>query len=307
MVTRSALVVDDSKSARFALRRYLENRHYRVEAVESAAEAISFLRQHRPGVIFLDHIMPGTDGFEALRAIKSDERVADIPVVICSSNEGVEFNAFARSVGATDVLPKPPNPEHLTRILDGLNPFSFTPAVTSTQEIDQSRFDLVDAATVPDKIPQAEARWADRIVDLYELTADPMPESSSSLPPRVQLSTGLLTEQIEHLREAVDTLRAQMEQARVPSAVEIDAGAATEGLGRRLDQMHAEWVAQLAAVHARLDKLAQSQAEQFERMLDALRRSTVEESRIVAERAAKAAVSKLVEQFSQALAGTFSS
>lgn len=119
-MSRSALVVDDSKSARFALRKYLEGHAYKVDTAESAQEALDFLRRNQPEVIFLDHVMPGTDGFEALRAIKADPRTEAIPVVICSSNEGPGFNDEARERGASGVLQKPPSPEQLSRILTGL-------------------------------------------------------------------------------------------------------------------------------------------------------------------------------------------
>ena len=124
MSAKTALVVDDSKSARFALRRYLENHQYKVETAESAEEAYNMLRAHRPEVIFLDHVMPGTDGFEALKHIKSDPATGSIPVVICSSNEGAQFTEDARTQGATHVLQKPPSPERLSAILASLQKFS---------------------------------------------------------------------------------------------------------------------------------------------------------------------------------------
>ncbi len=120
MIGRSALVIDDSKSARFALRRYLEGHRYQVEAVESADDAMRYLEGSKPGVIFLDHVMPGVDGFTVLKNLRANAGTASIPVVICSSNEGPEFNAQARAAGANCVLQKPPNPEQLYRILDDL-------------------------------------------------------------------------------------------------------------------------------------------------------------------------------------------
>jgi len=120
MSRKSALVVDDSKSARFALRKYLESHSYAVETAGSAAEAMQYLEIQKPEVIFLDHVMPGTDGFDALQAIKSDPQTSSIPVVICSSSEGEDFNAQARARGAADVLQKPPSPQQLARVLDNL-------------------------------------------------------------------------------------------------------------------------------------------------------------------------------------------
>jgi CheY-like chemotaxis protein len=124
MSTKTALIVDDSRSARFALRRHLEHHAYQVETAESAEEAFSFLKTYHPAVIFLDHVMPGTDGFTALRFLKENPETDSIPVVICSSNEGVSFNAEARAKGAIDVLQKPPSPEELTRVLENLQALS---------------------------------------------------------------------------------------------------------------------------------------------------------------------------------------
>lgn len=124
MSNKTALVIDDSKSARFALRRHLEHHAYQVETAESAEEAYAFLKRHHPQVIFLDHVMPGTDGFTALSHLKSDPETDSIPVVICSSNEGAEFTAEARAKGAISVLQKPPTPEQLLQVLDNLQMLS---------------------------------------------------------------------------------------------------------------------------------------------------------------------------------------
>src|SRR3546814_10950181 len=81
----------------------------------------TLFRSQRPDLIFLDHIMPGIDGFAAMRQFKQDPATATIPVVICSSNEGDAFISEARDQGAVDVLPKPPTPEHLHRLLASID------------------------------------------------------------------------------------------------------------------------------------------------------------------------------------------
>jgi CheY-like chemotaxis protein len=119
-VNNLALVVDDSRSARFALRKFLETLSYQVDAVESGPDALSYLQQSQPSVIFLDHIMPGTDGFEVLRLIKANPQTYTIPVVICSSNEGEEFTQQALQRGAFDLLQKPPSLDQLAKVLEKL-------------------------------------------------------------------------------------------------------------------------------------------------------------------------------------------
>jgi CheY-like chemotaxis protein len=85
--------------------------------VESGPEALKFLRSNNPGVIFLDHMMPGMDGFETLAALKSNVRTAAIPVVMYTSREGDAYMGQALVLGAFDVLQKPANPDVLEQIL----------------------------------------------------------------------------------------------------------------------------------------------------------------------------------------------
>jgi CheY-like chemotaxis protein len=128
METKFALVVDDSKSARFALRKFLENQGYTVETAEGALEAYTCLKNRRPDVVFLDHLMPGIDGFDALRTIRREPEYARIPVIICSSNEGDDFVREARAQGASEILPKPPTPEHIERVLKRVRQAAAAPA-----------------------------------------------------------------------------------------------------------------------------------------------------------------------------------
>ncbi|MBL6750015.1 MAG: response regulator [Nevskia sp.] len=118
MTAKTILVVDDSRSARFAMRRFLENLGYAVETADNAEDALGYLSANAPEVVFLDHVMPGTDGLMALKAIKQDARTAWLPVVLCSSNEGEDFLREARASGAVDVLPKPPATEQLRAVLE---------------------------------------------------------------------------------------------------------------------------------------------------------------------------------------------
>lgn len=119
-MSKTALVVDDSKSARFALRKFLEGFNYKVEVAEDAHEACRKLIDWRPDVIFMDHIMPGIDGLDALRMLKADPHTSAIPVLLCSSNEGEDFWAQAKACGAIGVLQKPPSPQQLTQALANL-------------------------------------------------------------------------------------------------------------------------------------------------------------------------------------------
>ena len=106
MTARRALVVDDSRSARAFLSRVLERYDIAVDGVESAEQAIEYLTHQRPDVIFMDHLMPGMDGFQAVQAIKNNPRTATIPIMMYTSQEGELYLSQARALGAIGVLPK---------------------------------------------------------------------------------------------------------------------------------------------------------------------------------------------------------
>lgn len=117
MTAKRALVVDDSRSARAFLGRILERHNLVVDAAESAEAAIEYLERHRPDVIFMDHLMPGMDGFQAVRAIKNDPRTATIPILMYTSQEGELYLGQARALGALGVLPKQTRPADVTKAL----------------------------------------------------------------------------------------------------------------------------------------------------------------------------------------------
>jgi CheY-like chemotaxis protein len=117
MTAKRALVVDDSRSARAFLGRILERHDLIVDGVESAEEAIDYLTRQRPDVIFMDHLMPGMDGFQAVQAIKNDPRTATIPILMYTSQEGELYLSQARALGALGVLPKQTRPADVTKAL----------------------------------------------------------------------------------------------------------------------------------------------------------------------------------------------
>jgi CheY-like chemotaxis protein len=120
MMERRALVVDDSRSARAFLTRILERYELAVDGVESAEQAIEYLAHQRPDVIFMDHLMPGMDGFQAVQAIKENPLTATIPILMYTSQEGELYLSQARALGALGVLPKQIKHTDVAKVLDQL-------------------------------------------------------------------------------------------------------------------------------------------------------------------------------------------
>jgi CheY-like chemotaxis protein len=117
MGAKRALIVDDSKSARLFLARALEKYDIDVDSAESAEAAIDYLNSNRPDVIFMDHLMPGMDGLQAVQAIKNDPRTATIPIMMYTSQEGELYLGQARALGAVGVLPKQIKPTDVSKVL----------------------------------------------------------------------------------------------------------------------------------------------------------------------------------------------
>jgi CheY-like chemotaxis protein len=111
------LLVDDSKSARYALRLQLQRHGVEVDTAESAEAALEILKGTLPDAVLLDHMMPGLSGFEALEIIRADARTAHLPVVMCTSHEDPEFAAAAQRKGVVAILPKSVAPEKLPAVL----------------------------------------------------------------------------------------------------------------------------------------------------------------------------------------------
>lgn len=117
MTLKSALLVDDSKLARITLKKLLERHNLDVVMCASAQEALDYLKDGRPDVIFMDHLMPEMDGLEAMAKIKTDPETRHLPVVMCTGKEGDNYEETVKQAGAIGFLSKPPEPEHLERIL----------------------------------------------------------------------------------------------------------------------------------------------------------------------------------------------
>ncbi len=149
---KHALVVDDSKSARLVLRRMLEKHAQAVDTANSAGEALEFLIHNRPDVIFMDHMMPGMDGFEAVKAIKSNPATATIPILMYTSKGGDLYLSQARALGAAGILPKTIAPAELFDSLKhlGLVKDARSEAVSTDEEPASERAaDIEQRSTAP--------------------------------------------------------------------------------------------------------------------------------------------------------------
>ena len=110
-----------------------------VDSAKIAEPAIEYLATHRPDVIFMDHMMPGMDGFQAVQAIKNNPRTATIPIMMYTSQEGELYLGQARALGAVGVLPKQIKQADVSKVLYQLH------LVTDRRSDQQTSFKPLEA------------------------------------------------------------------------------------------------------------------------------------------------------------------
>ena len=108
----TVLVVDDEEYIRESLKTFLTEMGYRVIVASHGEEALDLAKKEGPEVIILDVKMPGIDGIETCRRLRSDEGTAVIPVIVATALR--ETLPAALDAGANDFVTKP---FHLTELL----------------------------------------------------------------------------------------------------------------------------------------------------------------------------------------------
>jgi CheY-like chemotaxis protein len=198
MGAKRALIVDDSRSARAFLSRILEKYEIDVDAAESAEQAIEYLGHHRPDVIFMDHQMPGMDGFQAVQVIKNNPRTAMIPIMMYTSQEGELFLGQARALGAVGVLPKQIKPADVSKVLYELH------LVPERRTDEQSTFRpiLVSTGSHPVGVSSNTANFNSvEIISAHDENPPPPPSPPSTA--GKPLTEGAMREMFADLRRAL--------------------------------------------------------------------------------------------------------
>ena len=111
------LVVDDSLTVRRVTQRVLQREGYRVATAKDGLEALERLAEERPVVLLSDIEMPRMDGFDLLRNVRADERLAGLPVVMITSRIAAKHRDYAIELGADHYLGKPFAEEELLALV----------------------------------------------------------------------------------------------------------------------------------------------------------------------------------------------
>lgn len=116
----TALIVEDSVTDMHVLSRCLQQGGLNVLTANSGEEALTKLNNHKPDIIILDVVLPGSSGFEICREIKSAAATSNIPIVICSTKGGEMDKFWGMKQGADAYLAKPVDQEEFVRTVKQL-------------------------------------------------------------------------------------------------------------------------------------------------------------------------------------------
>ena len=116
-MSKKTLIVDDEKLILISTRIVLESVGFEIVTAASGEEALVTARAAKPGLILLDIMMPGIDGWETLSRLKEDPELKEIPVIIFTAREHSRGRQLAREMGAVDYFQKPFEPDELIDIV----------------------------------------------------------------------------------------------------------------------------------------------------------------------------------------------
>jgi signal transduction histidine kinase/DNA-binding response OmpR family regulator len=136
------LLADDNADVRSYLGHLLSG--YDVETVADGEAALEAARRRRPDLVLTDVMMPRMDGFELLRAIRADETLKDVPVIILSARAGEDARVEGLAAGADDYLVKPFSARELAaRVESNLSMARLRREITDTLRYRSAQFETL--------------------------------------------------------------------------------------------------------------------------------------------------------------------
>jgi len=111
------LVVDDSLTVRRVTQRLLLREGYRVILAKDGLDALESLAKERPTVVLSDIEMPRMDGFDLVRNIRADRKLADLPVIMITSRIAQKHRDYAAELGVNHYLGKPYREDELLALV----------------------------------------------------------------------------------------------------------------------------------------------------------------------------------------------
>ena len=133
-------VVDDEQSIRTIMRSYLEKEGYSVQEFADGESALTAFREHEPDMMVIDIMMPGMDGLELCRQVRSNDIINHIPIIVVTARITKDEQIRGLEAGADAYLTKPFNEDELRtrveKLLEGRRLLQQKYAQTATERTD---------------------------------------------------------------------------------------------------------------------------------------------------------------------------
>ena len=110
--------IDDSSTVCAFLEEILLQGGYRVLKIQDAMQGVSLLAKHKPALIFMDVLMPKTNGFALCSFLRKTSAFRETPIVFLTGKDSIIDRTRAKLTGASDFLSKPSNPEQILQVVD---------------------------------------------------------------------------------------------------------------------------------------------------------------------------------------------
>ena len=117
------LIVDDERTLARAIRGYLAEAGYEAEVAHDAESALPMLEKLRPDVVFTDVQLPGMNGIEFLRELRSDPALASTPVVVLTTSNNDRDKIEAYNFNVAGYLVKPVTFNDFSELMVTLNKY----------------------------------------------------------------------------------------------------------------------------------------------------------------------------------------
>lgn len=136
-------IVEDEVDILNLLRFNFESAGYTVLTALEGTEAVSMIRRELPDLVLLDIMLPGKDGFDVCKAVKSDERTKGIPVIMLTARGEEVDRIVGLELGADDYVVKPFSPRELVLRVKAVLRRTESPETTEAAWVqDQLRVEL---------------------------------------------------------------------------------------------------------------------------------------------------------------------
>ncbi len=146
------LVIDDDLIITDMLKMILEENHT-VLCTHDAIDGLSLARAEQPDLILLDVSMPGVDGYELCRILKTDQETKNTPIIFITANASPEDETEGLEAGAVDYITKPINPS-IVKIRVGIH-----------MELKKQRDSIDELSTLDPLTGLFSRRWFDHFLD----------------------------------------------------------------------------------------------------------------------------------------------